>query len=160
MNTENHGPQPSPEPQPGNTGEQARPSSPIEHLQALCKEAKALIESGGDPARMKELTSELESEQVRVLEHLFSQDDKTGLIRTVELRRESMDMLGRIIAAYDRPDLTLRELLWIQKWFSRYQDLFLKLIELEKEFLEPKPRARKCGKRGHSPDALNSANGF
>ncbi len=146
MDKETPNVQPGPEAQSGNMGEPSL-ASLAERAQGLVKQMEALIQSGGDPNEIKELRKQWNAVRLRMINRVLSRDDEQDYIRVIELGREAMDMVMRIAAALDRPDLTFPELLSLQKLFSVCNGLASECLEDEKLWLEPKPQRSKRRQR-------------
>jgi hypothetical protein len=114
-------------------------------MKARLQEMFVLANHGNDPDRLRALLAELkaDSEAIDEIRHdLLGQLDFEEIVYRVELREEHMKFLE---AEGSRPDLTLREQLWLANWLEEELYRVRKQLFGAKRRREHKARTRPSG---------------
>ena len=128
--------------EPAEASGKPKQSSSDQQPLGLIQEIIALVESGENPARLRELLGE-RHQQIEAQLALGPQPD---LLRLLEWRATQLDVIQPFQQAIHRTDLTMPELLFLHKMAQRTIDQLRTSLIAEKEMME---RMRAPGRRRH-----------
>jgi len=129
--------------EPAEASGKPKQSSSDQQPLGLIQEIIALVESGENPARLRDLLGE-RHQQIEAQLALGPQPD---LVRLLEWRATQLDVMQPFQQAIHRTDLTMPELLFLHEIAERTRDQLLKSLTVEKELVE---WMRRPGKRRYA----------
>jgi hypothetical protein len=121
---------------------------PRDQQQALLSETLALLQSGENPSRLRQLLLGLDAERLRQIDELLVWEPEQALAKLYERRNVSLDSLQPFVDAMNRTDLTTAEMNFLVELFQRNNRQLRKSLMNEKKLIERKHRPGTRSERG------------